>query len=57
MPITIPDTLPAAKTLESENIFVMTEGRALKQDIRPLRIAILNIMPQKLRPRPNCCVY
>lgn len=48
MPIKIPNTLPAAKTLASENIFVMTETRALTQDIRPLRILILNLMPTKV---------
>lgn len=48
MPIKIPDSLPAAKTLEQENIFVMTERRALTQDIRPLKIAILNLMPTKI---------
>lgn len=47
MPVKIPDTLPAAATLTSENIFVMTEGRAASQDIRPLRIAIVNLMPTK----------
>ena len=45
MPIRIPDALPAAAQLESENIFVMTEYRALHQDIRPLRVLILNLMP------------
>ena len=48
MPIKIPDNLPAYGTLTQENIFVMTENRALHQDIRPLRIAILNIMPTKI---------
>lgn len=48
MPIKIPDTLPASRILESENIFVMTEHRALHQDIRPLRIALLNLMPKKI---------
>jgi len=48
MPINIPDSLPAARTLESENIFVITENRASHQDIRPLRIAILNLMPTKI---------
>ncbi len=48
MPIKIPDKLPAAKTLRSENIFVMTEKRAVHQDIRPLKIAIYNIMPTKI---------
>jgi len=48
MPIKIPDKLPAAKILRDENIFVMTEKRAASQDIRPLKIAILNIMPTKI---------
>ena len=48
MPIKIPDNLPAVKTLESENIFVMTENRAITQDIRPLRILVLNLMPKKI---------
>ncbi|MBQ3022703.1 MAG: homoserine O-succinyltransferase [Clostridia bacterium] len=48
MPIKIPDKLPAAKTLTNENIFVMTEKRAMTQDIRPLRIGILNLMPTKI---------
>jgi homoserine O-succinyltransferase len=47
MPIKIPDNLPAAKILTNENIFVMDERRAYTQDIRPLRIAILNLMPLK----------
>ena len=48
MPIKIPNELPAVKTLENENIFVMTEKRAIKQDIRPLKILILNLMPTKI---------
>jgi len=48
MPIKIPNDLPAVKTLEGENIFVMTETRAIKQDIRPLKILILNLMPKKI---------
>lgn len=48
MPIKITNDLPAKKTLESENIFVMTENRAMTQDIRPLEIAILNLMPTKI---------
>lgn len=48
MPIKIPNELPAVKTLENENIFVMTESRAIKQDIRPLKILILNLMPTKV---------
>ena len=48
MPIRIPNKLPAVKTLEDENIFVMTSERASQQDIRPLKIIILNIMPTKI---------
>lgn len=48
MPIKIPDSLPAYQTLHNENIFIMTEARAAHQDIRPLRIAILNLMPKKI---------
>jgi homoserine O-succinyltransferase/O-acetyltransferase len=48
MPVRIPNDLPARTELEAENIFVMPEGRATHQDIRPLRIAVLNIMPTKL---------
>ena len=48
MPVKIPDDLPAAQTLYNENIFVMTEGRATSQDIRPLKIAIFNLMPTKI---------
>ena len=48
MPIKIPDSLPARAVLESENIFVMTERRAIHQDIRPLNLLILNLMPTKI---------
>ncbi|MBQ7389740.1 MAG: homoserine O-succinyltransferase [Clostridia bacterium] len=48
MPIKIPNELPAVRTLEEENIFVMTETRAITQDIRPLKILILNLMPTKI---------
>lgn len=47
MPIRIQSDLPACKILEDENIFVMTEKRAASQDIRPLKIAIVNLMPTK----------
>ncbi|MBQ7669780.1 MAG: homoserine O-succinyltransferase [Clostridia bacterium] len=49
MPIKIPNLLPATSVLQSENIFVMTETRAMTQDIRPLRIALLNLMPNKIQ--------
>lgn len=48
MPIKIPNELPATKTLQDENIFVMTETRAMTQDIRPLKILLLNLMPTKI---------
>ena len=48
MPIKISNELPAYRTLTDENIFVMTENRATTQDIRPLRIAIVNLMPTKI---------
>ena len=48
MPIKIPDSLPATAQLEKENIFVMTEHRAMHQDIRPLRVLLLNLMPTKI---------
>ena len=48
MPIRIPNDLPATQTLTNENIFVMTETRAMTQDIRPLQIALLNLMPTKI---------
>lgn len=52
MPIKIQSDLPVKEILEKENIFVMDEGRAVHQDIRPIRILILNLMP--LRRRQNC---
>ena len=48
MPIKIPEGLPTFSTLENENIFVMDDDRARTQDIRPLKIAILNLMPTKV---------
>lgn len=48
MPIKIPNNLPATEVLRNENIFVMTETRAVTQDIRPLKILILNLMPTKI---------
>jgi homoserine O-succinyltransferase/O-acetyltransferase len=48
MPIKIPSSLPAVRALEDENIFVMTDDRASQQDIRPLEIAIVNLMPTKI---------
>lgn len=48
MPIKIPNNLPATEILHNENIFVITETRALTQDIRPLKILLLNLMPEKI---------
>lgn len=48
MPIIVPKDIPAAKILQSENIIVMNDSRAMSQDIRPLEIAILNLMPTKI---------
>ena len=48
MPIQIPNDLPATEVLQQENIFVMTENRAMSQDIRPLEIVLLNLMPTKV---------
>lgn len=48
MPIKIPNNLPATEVLRNENIFVMTETRAISQDIRPLKILLLNLMPKKI---------
>ncbi len=49
MPIKIPDHLPAVDVLRQENIFVMPQGRALTQDIRPLQILLINLMPKKIQ--------
>jgi homoserine O-succinyltransferase len=49
MPIRIPNDLPARATLEREGVMVMSEATALRQDIRPLRIGLLNLMPNKIR--------
>ena len=48
MPLRLPDQLPAIDILKNENIFVMDSSRATTQDIRPLRIAIVNLMPTKI---------
>ena len=49
MPIKIPNHLPAVDVLQQENIFVMTQNRAMSQDIRPLRILLVNLMPKKIQ--------
>ena len=48
MPLRLPDNLPAIKLLEDENIFVIDETRGHSQDIRPLKIVVLNLMPLKI---------
>ena len=53
MPIQIPNDLPAAGVLQQENIFVMPQNRAARQDIRPLEILLLNLMPSKIVPEPQ----
>lgn len=55
MPVKISDALPAKQILEKENIFVMSETRAMQQDIRSLRIAILNLMPTKVETETQLC--
>ena len=49
MPIKIPDGLPARKTLEEEGVLLIKQERAIRQDIRPMRIAIVNLMPEKIK--------
>ena len=49
MPITLPETLPAYDVLRSEGVMVMSPDRAAHQDIRPLRIGLLNLMPKKIQ--------
>ena len=49
MPIKVPNNLPARQTLEREGVMVMSEADAIRQDIRPLRIGLLNLMPNKIR--------
>lgn len=55
MPIKIPDQLPALQVLDNENIFVMSEHRAVNQDIRPMEVAILNLMPNKIETEIQIC--
>lgn len=55
MPIKIPDQLPALQVLDNENIFVMSEHRAVNQDIRPMEVAILNLMPNKIETEVQIC--
>lgn len=49
MPIKIPDDLPAARTLQNEGVVVISENDAIRQDVRPIRIALLNLMPEKIK--------
>ena len=49
MPIKVPNNLPARQTLEREGVMVLSEEDAIRQDIRPLRIGMLNLMPDKIR--------
>ena len=54
MPIRVPDELPAVNFLREENVFVMTTSRASGQEIRPLKVLILNLMPKKIETSPLC---
>ena len=56
MPLNLPDKLPAIELLKEENIFVIDNSRATQQDIRPLRIVILNLMPLKITRKRTWCV-
>ena len=56
MPLNLPDKLPAIELLKEENIFVIDNSRATQQDIRPLRIVILNLMPLKITTETDLCV-
>jgi homoserine O-succinyltransferase len=49
MPIIIPDNLPARETLEHEGVLVISEPEAIRQDVRPMRVALLNLMPEKIK--------
>ena len=56
MPIKVPDNLPAMKTLTSEGVDLITERTAARQDIRPLRLLLLNLMPKKKIQRSSLLV-
>jgi homoserine O-succinyltransferase len=56
MPIIFSKELPATKLLLEKRVFVMDPHRAERQDIRPLEIGILNLMPKKKKPKANSCV-
>ena len=53
MPVTLPSDLPAFDVLTREGVMVMAEDRAARQDIRPLRIGLVNLMPKKIRRKPS----
>jgi len=55
MPITLPKDLPAFDVLKAEGVMVMSDARAAKQDIRPLNIGLLNLMPQKIQTETQFC--
>ena len=55
MPIKIPSKLPAKKQLEKEQVQLITSSTALKQDIRPMKVLLLNLMPKKKRYRSTIC--
>ena len=55
MPIKVPDNLPAQAVLEDEGVLLINEGAALRQDVRPLEIALLNLLPDKIK-RPTISV-
>ena len=57
MPIRVQDELPAVNFLREENVFVMTSSRASGQEIRPLKVLILNLMPRRLKRKTSSCVY
>lgn len=57
MPIRVQDELPAVNFLREENVFVMTASRATGQEIRPLKVLILNLMPKRSKQKTSSCVF
>jgi homoserine O-succinyltransferase len=57
MPIKLPSDLPAYSVLQKEGVMVMSDDRAARQDIRPLRIGLLNLMPKKNSDRKPICAF
>lgn len=57
MPIRVPDELPAVSFLRNENVFVMPSSRAATQEIRPLKVLVLNLMPKRSRQKTNFFDY